>query len=66
MKTPYWQITVETPRFGHAESTLEHDKDKARDALFEKAKSLTGGQTAYLYEVDDSGFIRLKYTISRK
>lgn len=66
MKTPYWQITVETPRLGHAESTLAQDKDNARDILFEKAKSLTGGQTAYLYEVDDSGFIRLKYTIIRK
>ncbi len=66
MKTPYWQITVETPRYGRGESILEQDKDKAKDILFEKAKSLNEGQTAYLYEVDDIGFIRLEYTITRK
>ena len=29
MKTPYWQITVETPRYGRGESILEQDEDKA-------------------------------------
>lgn len=54
MNTPYWQITVETPRYGGGESILERNKDKARDVFFEKAKSLETGQTAYLYQVDDN------------
>ena len=66
MKTPYWQITVETPRYGRGESILEQDEDKAKDILFEKAKSLEPGQTVYLYQVDDNGFIRPEYTITRK
>jgi hypothetical protein len=66
MKNPYWQITIETPRLGCAESTLEQDKDKAMDVLFEKAKSLLAGQTAYLYKVDESGFVCPEYTITRK
>lgn len=48
MKTPYWQITVDTPRYGHSNSVLEHDPDKAKAAFFEQAKSLIAGQTAYL------------------
>lgn len=66
MKTPYWQITVDTPRYGHSNSVLENDPDKARDIFFEKAKSLTEGQTAYLYEVDSCGFVRPEYTVTRK
>lgn len=66
MKNPYWQITVETPRYGCAESSLEQDKDTARDVFFEKAKSLQAGQIAYLYKVDETGFVRPEYTVTRK
>lgn len=66
MKTPYWQITIETPRYGCSEGTLEQDKDKAMEVFFEKAKSLNAGQTAYLYSVDDRGFVRPEYTVIRK
>lgn len=66
MKTPYWQITVDTPRFGHSNSVLENDPDKAKAAFFEQAKSLIAGQTAYLYSVDECGFVRPEYTVTRK
>ena len=66
MKTPYWQITIETPRCGCSEGVLEQDKDKAMEVFFEKAKSLNAGQTAYLYSVDDNGFVRPEYTVIRK
>lgn len=66
IKTPYWQITIETPRYGCSEGTLEHDKDKAMSMFFETAKTLNAGQTAYLYSVDDNGFVRPEYTVIRK
>lgn len=66
MKTPYWQITIETPRYGCSEGTLERDKDKAMGMFFEKAKTLKEGQTAYLYSVDENGFVRPEYTVIRK
>ena len=66
MTKPYWQITVETHRFGCSESFLENDRDKAMKTILEKIPSLNAGQTIRLYKVDDSGFIRSEYTIVRE
>ena len=66
MKTPYWQITIETPRYGCSEHALEQNKDKAMNMFFKTAKTLNAGQTAYLYSVDDNGFVRPEYTVIRK
>lgn len=66
MTTPYWQITVETPRYGCSESSLEQDKDKAMQTFLGKIPSLVAGQTLRLYQVDGSGFVRPEYTIVRE
>lgn len=64
MAKPYWQITVETPHY--SESVLEHDPDKAMKTLLEKIPTLNAGQTLRLYQVGDSGFVRLEYKITRQ
>ena len=65
MKTPYWQITVESPRDRYSRGFLDQDKDTAMDVFFKTAKDLCTGQTAYLDQVDEMGFIHHEYTVSR-
>ena len=66
MTKPYWQISVDTPRYGCSESVLEHDHDKAMKTLLEKIPTLNAGQTLRLYQVDGSGFVRPEYKIVRE
>lgn len=66
MKKPYWQITVDTPRFGTSSSELAETREKALAKFFAAVKEQTPDQIVRLYEVDECGFVRPEYTVTRK
>jgi len=66
MKTPYWQITVDNPRSGTSSSELAETREKALAKFFAAVKEQTSYQIVCLYEVDEGGFVRPEYTVTRK
>lgn len=65
MPEPYWQLTTDLPPSAINMERID-TREEAMAKLFAAMEKLEDDQTLTLYRVDEHGFVRLEYKVTRK